>query len=405
MPRDWKDVIRRVAKGISRQRIVLVAAGVTFYALLAIFPALAALVALYGLVADPAAVIEHIEKLSGLLPGGAVDVIRDQIARIAAKPRSTLGLAFAAGLVVSLWSANGGVKALFDALNVVYVEKEKRGFVRVTAVSLAFVVGGILFVLLAVGAVVAVPIALRHLGIPPLGKSLISIGRWPILFAIVALVVALVYRFGPDRTNPRWRWISWGSASAAIAWLAVSALFSWYAANFGNYNETYGSLGAVIGFMTWIWLSAIVILTGAGDRAFSAGAAVITLGPSARLEGAGERLGRSRLARAWRGAGELLSDNPLTRLVTSAALVHAVRRPGRVLCAGLALAAIGWGLDTQTRVETDIAKLVPQSMASLQNLGTLERSTGVGGEIDLMVSGRDVTELVTISGHRKLFQW
>src|SRR5437868_3981424 len=262
-PRDWNDVMRRVAKGISRQRIVLVAAGVTFYALLAIFPALAALVALYGLVADPAAVIEHIEKLSGLLPGGAVDVIRDQIARIAAKPRTTLGLAFAVGLVVSLWSANGGVKALFDALNVVYVEKEKRGFVRVTAVSLAFVVGGILFVLLAVGAVVAVPIALRHLGIPALGKSLISIGRWPILFVIVALVIALVYRFGPDRTNPRWRWISWGSASAAIAWLAMSALFSWYAANFGNYNETYGSLGAVIGCMTWIWLSAIVILTGA----------------------------------------------------------------------------------------------------------------------------------------------
>ena len=261
--RDWKDVVRRVVNGISKQRIVLVAAGVTFYALLAIFPAIAALVALYGLVADPATVVEHVEKLSGLLPGGALDVIRDQIARIAAQPRGTLGFAFVGGLVVSLWSANGGVKALFDALNVVYVEKENRGFFRVTAVSLAFVVGGILFLLLAVGAVVAVPVALRHIGIPAVGKSIISIGRWPILFVIVALVIALIYRFGPNRTNPEWRWISWGSAFAAIAWLAMSALFSWYAANFGNYNETYGSLGAVIGFMTWIWLSAIVILTGA----------------------------------------------------------------------------------------------------------------------------------------------
>ena len=257
------DVVRRVATGISKQRIVLVAAGVTFYALLAIFPAIAALVALYGLVADPATVVEHVEKLSGLLPGGAVDVLRDQIARIAAQPRDTLGLAFVAGLAVSLWSANGGVKALFDALNVVYVERETRGFIRVTAVSLAFVVGGILFLLLAVGAVVAVPVALHYIGIPPLGKSIIAIGRWPILFVIVALVVALIYRFGPDRTNPEWRWITWGSAFAAIAWLATSVLFSWYAGNFGKYNETYGSLGAVIGFMTWIWLSALVILTGA----------------------------------------------------------------------------------------------------------------------------------------------
>jgi membrane protein len=260
---DWKNIVRRVAKNVSKQRIVLVAAGVTFYTLLAIFPAIAALVALYGLVADPAIIGQHVENLSGLLPGGAIDVLRDQITRIAAEPRGTLGLTFVAGLAVSLWSANGGVKALFDALNVVYVEREKRGFVRLTAVSLAFVAGGILFLLVAVAAVIAVPVALRHLGIPPLGKTIVSIVRWPILFAVAALIIAFVYRFGPDRTNPRWRWISWGSAFAAATWLAVSVLFSWYAANFGNYNETYGSLGAVIGFMTWIWLSAIVILIGA----------------------------------------------------------------------------------------------------------------------------------------------
>ena len=262
-PAKWKDILQRIAKGISEQRILLVAAGVTFYSLLAIFPAIAALVALYGLVADPATVSEQVTKLAGVLPGGAVDVLRAEIDRIASQPRGTLGGAFVIGLVVSLWSANGGVKALFDALNVVYVEKETRGFVRVIAVSMAFVVGGIVFMLLAMTAVVAVPIALNYIGLPPLGKSIISLARWPILLVIVALVIALIYRFGPNRTDPRWRWITWGSAFAAVAWLVMSVLFSWYAANFGNYNKTYGSLGAVIGFMTWIWLSIVVILVGA----------------------------------------------------------------------------------------------------------------------------------------------
>ena len=260
---NWKNILRRIANAISEQRILLVAAGVTFYSLLAIFPAVAALVALYGLIADPATISDQVATLAGVLPGGAVDVLRAEVDRIASQPRGTLGGAFVIGLVVSLWSANGGVKALFDALNVVYVEKETRGFVRVTAVSMAFVVGGILFVVVAMTAVVAVPIALDHIGIPSIGKSIISIARWPILLVIVALVIALIYRFGPHRTNPRWRWITWGSAFAAVAWLVMSVLFSWYAANFASYNKTYGSLGAVIGFMTWIWLSIVVILVGA----------------------------------------------------------------------------------------------------------------------------------------------
>ena len=261
--RSWFATLRRIAEDISRQRIVLVAAGVTFYTLLALFPAIAAMVALYGLVADPATIADHVVKLSGLLPGGAINVIHDEINRIAGQPRGTLGLAFALGLVVSLWSANGGMKALFDALNVVYAENETRSFVRANAVSLAFVLGGILFVLILIAGVVAVPAVLRHLGIAPLAKSIVSIARWPVLFGVVAIAVALIYRFGPDRSRPKWRWITWGSALASVGWLAVSLLFSWYAEHFGSYNKTYGSLGAVIGFMTWIWLSTIVVLIGA----------------------------------------------------------------------------------------------------------------------------------------------
>jgi len=257
------DFIRIVARRVDRQRVVLVAAGVTFYSLLALFPGIAALVTLYSLVADPVTIGLQLDKLAFLLPGGAIEIIHDEIARITAQPTATLGLTLAGSLAFSLWSANGGMKALFEALDVVYLEKDTRGFLGVTAVSLAFVVGGIVFAIVAIAGVVAVPIALHHLGIPPLGKSIISIARWPILFVIVAIAIAFVYRFGPDRKHPRWRWVSWGSASAALAWIATSVAFSWYTENFGSYNKTYGSLGAVIGFMTWIWLSTIVFLIGA----------------------------------------------------------------------------------------------------------------------------------------------
>jgi membrane protein len=155
------------------------------------------------------------------------------------------------------------MKSLFDTLNIVYGEKEKRGFVKLNAVSLSFTLAGILFVLGAVGAVVVLPIALKYLGLSDFGDLLLRIARWPALFIVVTVALAVIYRYGPSRETPRWRWITWGSALAAILWLAASALFSWYAANFGKFNETYGSLGAVIGFMTWLWISAIAILIGA----------------------------------------------------------------------------------------------------------------------------------------------
>lgn len=167
------------------------------------------------------------------------------------------------GLAVSLWSANAAMKSLFDTLNIVYGETEKRGFVKLNAASLAFTLAGIAFVLIALGAVVVLPVALNFVGLSNAADLLVLIVRWPAMFVAVALALALIYRFGPSREAPRWRWITWGSAIATVLWLAASALFSWYAANFGKFNETYGSLGAAIGFMTWLWISAIVILLGA----------------------------------------------------------------------------------------------------------------------------------------------
>lgn len=259
----WKDILWRIYRNVPEHRIVSIAAGVSFYVLLAIFPGIAALVALYGLFSDPSMIGRHLDSLSGLLPAGATEVIGEQLGRLTAQPNSTLGFAFLIGLAVSLWSANAGMKALMDALNIVYGEKEKRGFIKLNAVSLLFTVGALAFMLLALGAIAVLPLVMSHLGLASATEWLVMIGKWPVLLIGIALIVALIYRHGPSREEAQWRWISWGSALAAIAWLVMSLLFSWYAARFGSFNKTYGSLGAVIGFMTWIWLSSIIVLLGA----------------------------------------------------------------------------------------------------------------------------------------------
>jgi membrane protein len=155
------------------------------------------------------------------------------------------------------------MKSLFDTMNIVHGEDEKRGFFKLNAISLGFTLGGIVFVMVALGSIVAVPILLGYVGLTGAGDLLLRVGRWPAMFLVLTLALAVIYRYGPSRETARWRWVTWGSAVAALLWIGVSGAFSWYAANFGKFNETYGSLGAVIGFMTWLWISAIVILLGA----------------------------------------------------------------------------------------------------------------------------------------------
>jgi membrane protein len=262
--RGWKDVLWRVYERFGHDRVLAIAAGVTFYALLAIFPAIGALVSLYGLFADPGTIQNHLNTLGGFLPGGALDVIGEQVKRIASKPSGTLGFGFALGLGTALWSSNAGMKALFDALNIVYQEEEKRGFFKLNLVSLTFTLSAILFILLAIGGVVVLPIVLKWLPVGgPIVEWTLSLLRWPILLVGVMAGLAAVYRWGPSRDGAEWTWITPGSIFAAVIWVGGSMLFSWYVSKFGNYNETYGSLGAAIGFMTWIWLSTIIVLLGA----------------------------------------------------------------------------------------------------------------------------------------------
>ncbi len=262
--RGWWDILKRAASEAGSDRLLTEAAGVTFYTLLALFPGIAALVSLYGLIADPATVSDHLGALSGFIPGGGMEIINEQVTRITSKEQTTLGLSALIGIALSLWSANQAAKALFDALNVVYEEEEKRGFIRLNLVSLAFTLGGIAFAILAMVAVIALPVMLGAIGLGGTAETLLRIARWPLLLLGIALILACLYRWGPSRAEARWRWVTWGSTFAALAWLAGSAGFSFYVENFGTYNETYGSLGAVIGFMTWIWISASVVLFG-GD--------------------------------------------------------------------------------------------------------------------------------------------
>ena len=260
--RGWNDILIRTYRSISEDRVTALAAGVTYYILLALFPGITALVSIYGMIANPADIEDHLNSLSGTIPSDAISIISGQLHYLASQDQKTLGLAFFGGLLVSLWSANAAIKALFDALNVVYGEKEKRNFFILNVLSLAFTAGMVLFMVVALIGIVVVPAILDLLYLGAASESIVNILRWPTLLAIVVLGLAVLYRYGPCRADARWRWISWGSVAAAILWLIVSMLFSWYASNFGNYNKTYGSLGAVIAFMVWTWLSTIIVLMG-----------------------------------------------------------------------------------------------------------------------------------------------
>ena len=259
----WKDILWRTYAQIGEDRLLAVAAGVVFYGLLALFPAVTAFVSLYGLFAKASTINDHLALVGGFLPAGGVDIIQEQVNRIAAKGEAKLGFAFAFGLALALWSANAGMKALIDALNVIYDEKEKRGFIKLNFVSLVLTAGGLLAILTAVGAIVVLPVVLSFVGLGGWTETLLRLLRWPVLVFVVIFGLAVLYRFGPSRERPRWEWLSVGSVLAAVAWLASSALLSWYLANFANYDATYGSLGAAIGLMMWMWMSSIVILFGA----------------------------------------------------------------------------------------------------------------------------------------------
>jgi membrane protein len=260
--RGLKDVLWRVVHQLSEDRVTLIAAGVTFYLLLGLFPAISALVALYGLVADTSTMTEHLRELSGMLPAGGFDLIAERISSLSASRNSTLGLTFFASLSIALWSTHSATLAIFDAMNVAYDETEKRGLVRLNLVGLGFTICAMVSAALIIGLVAIIPLVLTYIWLDRFEEQMALIVRWPILFLIVAIATTAVYRFGPSRQPAKLRWLTWGSVLVTVSWFLMSLGFSFYLKHFANYDATYGTLGALIGFLVWIWLSILILIVG-----------------------------------------------------------------------------------------------------------------------------------------------
>jgi membrane protein len=253
----------RVRQQISEDNISMIAAGVAFYGLLAIFPAITAFVSIWGLVADPAQVEQQFAAVQGVVPADAWALLNEQLRSVASSSSTSLGWGVALGILVALWSAGAGVRALISALNIAYDEDEKRGFIKLYAVGFLLTVCLIGGAVLALIVIVAVPVALQFLPLGGLSSTLISVLTWLVMAAIVVFGLGVLYGYGPSRSRAQLRWITWGAIAAAILWLLASILFQVYVGNFANYTATYGSLGAVIALLMWLWVSAFVVLLGA----------------------------------------------------------------------------------------------------------------------------------------------
>ena len=260
--RGWKDILWRTYREIARDRLPAVAGGVTFYSLLALFPAIGVFVSLYGIFADFDAMHEQMSDLSRVFPAEVVNIIGDQMVLLASRPQATLSLAFLISLLLSLWSANAGMKALFDGLNIAYGEQEKRNFVMRTALTYGFTFAALVFLVVMTAIMVAAPVVLAQLGLYEVAGLWVPM-RWLLLLAMAAAAFSVVFRFAPCRAPPRWRWVMIGGMFSACLWLGGSLVFSWFINNVAHFDVTYGALGTVIGFMMWIWFSVMVVLIGA----------------------------------------------------------------------------------------------------------------------------------------------
>lgn len=263
-PRGWKEVLKATWEEAGKDNITLVAAGVAFYAFSALVPLLTAFVLSYGLVAEPASVVGHVETLTNAMPKESAAIIGEQLKSMTEGAGTKTGLALLLALAIALYGASKGAGSVMTGLNIAYGTDESRGFVKRALIAIALVAGSVLVMLLAMLALSAVSFVEDLL--PSLGGAvhfLLQVGSFALAASIVAGLLAVVYRYGPDRPDAKWRWITPGSILATIVWLLATALFGVYVANFGSYNATYGSLGAVIVFLTWLYLSAYIVLLGA----------------------------------------------------------------------------------------------------------------------------------------------
>lgn len=259
----WWDILLRVKDQISRDNVSIVAAGVAFYAVLALFPALAAMVSLYGLFTEVSDVQQQITSLSSFLPQDAQTLIEEQLTSISTSGESALSFGAIGGLLFAIWSASKGMSAMITSLNIAYNEEEERSFIKVTALALGLTMGSLIFVILTLFLITLLPAVLGMLGFDQRIQTVFSLSRWPLLAVIVMGGLAILYRYAPCRNYPRWQWVSWGAGIATLMWIIGSSAFAIYANDYSSYNQTYGSLGAAVILLMWFWLTAFIVMIGA----------------------------------------------------------------------------------------------------------------------------------------------
>jgi membrane protein len=332
-PRGWKDILWRTYNEYGRSRLPSLAGGVTFYLLLATFPALAAFVSLYGLFSDVDTAEKQLVHLSAVFPSDAVNLLGAQMIRIAAQRHGALGWAFAVSALVSAWSANAGMKALFDGVNVAYNETEKRPYLPRTLLTYAATIIAVVFTVIVTAITLSVPVVYHALGLRHLALWWDPL-RWVGIFAVAVLAFTLVYRVAPSRRPARWPWLIYGAVFSAAAWMAGSWGFSWYLDTFTHFGVTYGSLGAMIGFMLWVWLSVMIVLLGAelNSEIEHQTACDTTIGPPRPMGERGavmaDTLGGA-FTLSFAGARAEFRDFVARQKRAAGSLVHGILRRGR----------------------------------------------------------------------------
>jgi membrane protein len=262
-PRGWKDVLLRVKKDIKDDNVSIVAAGVAFFSVLALFPALIAMISIYGLFVEPEEAAAQAQQLTEVMPTAAADLIGNQMQSVAAASSGNLSISLIISIAVALWSASSGMNALIQGVNIAYDEPETRGFIKLRGLALLLTIGAILVFGMAIGAIAVFPALAGKLPGGQVLEAVAGVLRWVILGAVIVGALAVIFRLSPNRDQPRMKWVSSGAIMAAVFWLLASIGFSFYANNFGSYNETYGSIAAVIILMFWLYITAFIILIGA----------------------------------------------------------------------------------------------------------------------------------------------
>ena len=258
----WLDILTRTKNELAQDNLSIVAAGVAFYCFLAFIPALGAVISIYALVSDPAQVSEHLDSLAQVMPSEILPMLHEQLSRLT-QENQTAGISAIVGILIALYGGSKAATALIQGLNIAYDEEEKRGFFKLQAVALLLTLVAVVGAVIAISLVAILPAVLDSLRLGRATEILASVVRWPILVGGFMLGLAILYRYAPSRDEPRWRWVSWGAGAATALWVLGSIAFSLYVSTIGDYEKTYGSLGALVIFLFWLFLTGYVVLFGA----------------------------------------------------------------------------------------------------------------------------------------------